>query len=141
MRSPCSSKKGDHAVVQQLGRGQRGLAVVELGETHLRVGVDGGLLVDTAYPLQGADVEGVLRDAIAGVLAFELAVGLLVGLGLLQRDKLGLGQHAALLRHLRLERLQPVLHRGQVVPQPDVAHAEGRDLDAALAQLVGHPRA
>jgi hypothetical protein len=35
---------------------------------------------------------------------------------------------------------QTVLPRGQVVAEPDVAHAKGRHLDAALAQFIGHPR-
>ena len=52
---------------------------------------------------------------------------LLVGLGLLQGGELALGEDEALLRHLGLERLQPVLHGGEVVPQPDRAHAERRD--------------
>ena len=71
-----------HPVVEQVGRGDRGLAVIELGERHLGVGVDEGLLVDAPDPLHGADVEGVLRAAIAGALALELAMRLLVRLGL-----------------------------------------------------------
>jgi hypothetical protein len=47
------------AVVEQVGGGDRGLAVIQLGERHLRVGVDEGLLVDPAHPLEGADIEGV----------------------------------------------------------------------------------
>jgi hypothetical protein len=34
------------------------------------------VLVDSGHPFQGADVEGVLRDAVAGVLALELTMGL-----------------------------------------------------------------
>jgi hypothetical protein len=47
------------AVVEQVGGGDRGLAVIQLGECHLRVGVDEGLLVDPADPLERADIEGV----------------------------------------------------------------------------------
>jgi hypothetical protein len=71
-------------VVQQLGGGDRGLAVVELGERHLGVSVDEGLLVNPPNPLQRADIEGVLGTAIAGAFAVEFAVGFLLGLGLLQ---------------------------------------------------------
>src|SRR5262245_51172750 len=35
-----------HPVVQQVGRGERCLAVIELGEGDLGIGVDEGLLVD-----------------------------------------------------------------------------------------------
>ena len=77
-----------HAIVQNLGRGDRRLAIVELGEGDLGVGVDEGLLVDTAHTLHVADVEGVLGAAIARVLALEFAMGLLLGLGFFQRDDL-----------------------------------------------------
>ena len=79
------------------------------------------------------------EDAIAGAFALELAVGFLVELGLLQRDNLRLGEHEPLLRTLGLERLQALLHRLQIMPQPHAAHAIGRDRVALLLQLVGHP--
>jgi hypothetical protein len=47
--------------------------------------------------LHGADVERILGAAIAWVLALELAVGLLLNLGLFERRKLSLGQHQAVL--------------------------------------------
>ena len=113
------------------------LSVVELGEADLGVGVDEGLLVDAPDALQGADIEGVLGAAIAGAFGVELAMGLLVGLGLLEGGELALGEDQALLGHLGLERLQPVLHGLQVVAQPNRAHPEGRDRQAALGQFVG----
>jgi len=39
-------KERDHAVIEQIGRGDRRLAVIELGEGNLRVGIDEGLLGD-----------------------------------------------------------------------------------------------
>ena len=87
---PCSSKNGTTRSLSRSGGGDRRLAVVELGEGHLGVGVDEGLLIDAADALQRADIEGVLGAAIAGAFALELAVGLLVGLGLLQRGDLAL---------------------------------------------------
>jgi hypothetical protein len=42
--------EGHHAVVEEIGRGERGLAIVELGEGDLGAGVDEGLLVG-ASPL------------------------------------------------------------------------------------------
>src|SRR5262249_49772317 len=92
-----------HPVVEDLGRGDRRLAVIELDEGHLGVGVDDRLLIDPAHALERADVEGVLGTAIAGTLALELAVRLLIGLGLLERDDLRLGQQDALLGYLGLE--------------------------------------
>ena len=73
------------------------------------------------------------------MLALELAVRLLLGLGLLQRDDLRLGQHQAILGALGLQRLEPLLHGLEVVALPDAAHAGRRDRQPALPQFVGDP--
>jgi hypothetical protein len=67
-----------HTIVHQVGGGERCLPVVELGERHLRIGVDRRLLVDAPHPFQRVDVECVLRHPVAWALALELAVCLLV---------------------------------------------------------------
>src|SRR3954451_843302 len=97
------------------------------------------LLVDAPDPLHGADIEGVLGAAVARTLALELAMRLLLTLGLLKRGELALGQHQALLGDLRLERLEPLLHGLKLMALPHAAHAGGRDRVAALADLVGDP--
>ncbi len=89
-------EEGDHAVVQKIGRRDRRLAIIELGASNLGVGVDKGLLVDTPDPLQIANIERVLGAAVARMLALKFAMRLLLGLGLFQRDELGLGQSQAL---------------------------------------------
>ena len=85
----------DHPVVEQVCGGQRGLAVVELGEADLGVGVDKGLLIDAPDALERPDIEGVLGAAVARAFGDEFAVGLLVGLGLLEGGDLGFGQDQA----------------------------------------------
>src|SRR6516165_1320462 len=67
----------ESAVIEDLGRGDRGLAVIQLGEGDLGIGVDEGLLIDPPDALQRADIEGVLGAAITGTLALELAIRLL----------------------------------------------------------------
>ena len=99
-----------HPVIEDFGRGDRGLAVIQLGKGDLGVGVDKGLLIDPPDALQRADIEGVLRAAIARAFALELAMRLLVGLGLLERLNLRLRKQDAVLRHLRFQRLEAVLH-------------------------------
>ena len=68
----------DDAIVHQVGGGERRLAVVQLGERHLGVGVDRRLLVDAPHALERADIECVLRHAISRAFALKLAVRLLV---------------------------------------------------------------
>src|SRR5215475_5514246 len=84
-----------------------------------------------------ADIERVLGAAIARMLARELAMGLLLGLGLFQGDQLGLGQHQTLLGALGFQRLEPLDHGLEVVTLPDAAHPRGRHRQPALPQLVG----
>src|SRR6266498_2457701 len=98
-----------YPVVQQVGRGDRRLAVIQLAESDLGIGVDEGL--DPPDPLEIADVERVLRATVAGMLALELTVGLLLDLRALQRHNLRLGEHQPLLGTLGLQRLEPLLHR------------------------------
>ena len=87
---------------------------IQLGKRHLAVGIHQGLLVDPAHALQGAHLGGVLRPAVARMLALELSMGIPL--------RLGLRQHQALLGRFRLQGLQALLQGLQVVPQPDAAH-------------------
>src|SRR3984957_13470314 len=84
------------AIVEEISRGDGRLAIIELGEGDLGIGVDEGLLVDAADPLHVADVERILGAAIARTFALELAMRLLFALGLLQRGELAFGQHQTL---------------------------------------------
>jgi len=54
----------DDAVVEKIGGGDRRLAIIELGESDLGVGVDEGLLVNPPNPLEVADIEGVLGATV-----------------------------------------------------------------------------
>ena len=87
----------DHPIIEQISRRDRRLAIVELGTGDLGVGIDEGLLIDAPNSLQIADIEGILGAAIARMLALKLAMSLLLGLGLFQRDDLRLGQYQAFL--------------------------------------------
>jgi hypothetical protein len=63
--------------------------------------------------------------------------GLLLGLGLFQRDELGLGQDQAFLGALGLQGIEPLVHGLEVMTLPHATHAGGRDREPALPQLVG----
>ena len=84
------------SILDRAGHRRGEVAIIELGASNLGVGVDKGLLVDTPDPLQIANIERVLGAAVARMLALKFAMGLLLGLGLFQRDELGLGQYQAL---------------------------------------------
>src|SRR6516165_6501007 len=65
-----------HAVIEQIGRRDGHLAVVELGKAYLGIGVDEGLLVDASNALQVADIERILGAAVTWMFALELTVRL-----------------------------------------------------------------
>ena len=71
------------------------------------------------------------------MFALELAMGLLLRLGFLQRGKLGLGQHQALLSALSFQCLETLVHVLKIVALPHAAHAGGRDRKSTLPELVG----
>ena len=73
-------KERYNPVIEQIRCRDRRLAIVQLGASNLRIGIDEGLLVDTADALEIADIECVLGTAIARMLALELAVRLLLDL-------------------------------------------------------------
>src|ERR1700730_8179795 len=129
-------EEGDHAVVQKIGRRDRRLAIIELGASNLGIGVDKGLLVDTPDPLQIANRERVLGATVARMLALKFAMGLLLGLGLFQRDQLALGQYQAFLGALGLQCFEPLVHGLEVMTLPHATHAGRRDREPALPQLV-----
>src|SRR4029077_18189524 len=57
--------KRHHPVIEDLGRGDRGLAIVEFGKGNFGIGVDKSLLIDPPDALERSDIEGVLRAAVA----------------------------------------------------------------------------
>src|SRR5918993_1130767 len=88
-------------------------------------------------PFRGPTEKVSCAPQEAGALALELAVGFLLGLGLLQRGELAFGEPQAFLRDLRRERLETLLHGLAIVPLPHAANPGRRDRGAALADLVG----
>jgi len=131
--------KRHHPVVEDLGRGDRCLAIIELGKGDLGIGVDDGLLIDPADTLQSADIEGILGTAITRTFALEFAVRFFVGFGLLEGGDLGLGQQDPILRHLGFQRLEAVFDRRQIVALPHAAHARRRDRQTLPLQRLRHP--
>ena len=58
-------KQRYNPVIEQIRCRDRRLAIVQLGASNLRIGIDEGLLVDAANALQIADIERILGAAIA----------------------------------------------------------------------------
>ena len=76
-------KERHHLVIEQIRSRQGALAVVELGKGHLTIGIDEGLLVETAYPLQRPDIERILRATIARTFALKFPMRFFFDLRLL----------------------------------------------------------
>jgi hypothetical protein len=56
-----------HPIVEDLGRGDWGLSVIQFCKGDFGIGVDHGLQIDPTHPLQGADIEGVLGRNSLGI--------------------------------------------------------------------------
>ena len=54
-RNTMLFEEGQHSIVEHIGGDQRVLAVIELGLSNFGVGVDEGLLVDSAYSFEGSN--------------------------------------------------------------------------------------
>src|SRR5262249_38330862 len=126
-------EEGNYSIVEQIGRGDRCLAIVELGTGNLGVGVDESLLIDAPDSLQVADIECILGAAIAWMLTLELAMGLLLCLGLFQRDDLGLGQHQAFLGAPGFQRLESFGQGLQIMSLPHATYATRWHCEPPLA--------
>jgi hypothetical protein len=126
----------DDAIVDEIGRSNGRLAVIELGEGDLCVSVDESLLVDASGPLYVADVEPYAERAIAPGIRFRTRQGLPFALGLLQRGDLAVGQNQALPGDLGFERLEPLPNCLKIMTVRDPANASRRYRIAELAKLV-----
>lgn len=90
-------EEGDDPVVEQLGRHQGILPVVQFDKGHFAVGIDTGLLVNPANTLDGAHIVGVLAAQIARMFSFNLTGRLALFFGFFQGLDLGFGQHHRLI--------------------------------------------
>ncbi len=125
-----------HFVVEHIGRSDRRLGRIELGKSDLGIGVDEGLLVDTANALQGAHIERILGSQVARMGGFDLAAGFIIELLFLKRLDLGFSQYQTVSSDPGFKRLQPILEIGQLVANPDTADTGRRYKHTQFAQLV-----
>ncbi len=123
---PLLLEPGQHPVIEPVGGHQRLAAVIQLGEGHLAIGIDEGLLVDPPNPLERANIERILGAQLARMLGLNLALRFLLLATSFQRR----GQHPVFLSSLLFQPL---------VPLPDRAHPARRDKQPPLLQFVGHP--
>ena len=105
-----------YSVIQHVCRCDGRLRCIQLAVRHLGVGIDIGLLVDTANALQGADVEGILGTQITRMGSLDFATDLVIQLFPFQRLYLRLSQNQAFFGNLGLQRPETGLEVGQVVP-------------------------
>ena len=76
-------KERQHSVIEQIRNCNRSLAIVELGNANLAVGINKRLLIDPSPPLESSYIEGVLSSALPGTFALEFPVRLFILLGFL----------------------------------------------------------
>ena len=128
-----------YTVVQEIGSHQGVLAIVELYESYLSVGINEGLLVDSTDALQRAYVVGILGTQVTRVQALDLSVGLLLGLSLFKRSQLLFGKDKIFLSSFRFQCLEPFLECLQIMAEPDGPDTTWGNEDTFLLQFVRGP--
>ena len=126
-----------HIVVHEMHDGDRQLAGVEPGPGIAREAVDGGLQVDFADALHGADEEGIDGNQVTRMAGLDVTLSELRTEALQEADLLVRELDLALGRSL-LQAQQTFGLGQQAVAAPDPAHAAGGDLDALEHQLLGN---
>ncbi len=71
------------------------------------------------------------------MLAFELAMRFFFGFCFFEGRELSFGEDDAVLGHFGFQSFQPLLHRLQIMAQPNAADAGGRDSQPALSEFIG----
>ena len=115
--------KRQDPVIEQIGRGDRGLGGAQFGLRDLAISIYIGLLINAPNTLEGADREGVLRSQIAGMGRLDLAAGYIIQLFLFQGLDLCLGQDTPFFGDFGFQRLQAGFEVRQIMVQPDRPHA------------------
>jgi hypothetical protein len=115
--------KRQNPVIEQVGRGDRGLGGVQVDLRDLAISIDIGLLINAPNTLEGANREGVLRSQMAGMGRLDLAAGCIIQLFLFQGLDLCLGQDTTFFGDFGLQRLQAGFDVRQIMAQPDRPHA------------------
>ena len=133
---PLFSIPGNDPVIEEICCDQSILPVVKLNESHLRIGIDEGLLLDTANTLEVAHIVGVLRSQVSGMESHYLPLGFLLLLGPLQCLELLFRENKILLGGLGFQCFQTLLERLQVMAQPHTPNPTRRNKDPSLLQLV-----
>ena len=129
--------KRQNPVIEQVGRGDRGLGGVQVDLRDLAISIYMGLLINAPNTLESADIEGVLRSQIAGMGRLDLAAGCIIQLFLFQGLDLCLGQDTTFFGDFGLQRLQAGFDVRQILAQPDQSRAVGWDKYTQFVQLVG----
>ena len=110
-------------VIEQVGRGDRGLGGVQVDLRDLAISIYIGLLMNAPNTLEGANREGVLRSQMAGMGRLDLAAGCIIQLFLFQGLDLCLGRDTTFFGDFGLQRLQAGFDVRQIMAQPDRPHA------------------
>ena len=115
--------KRQNPVIEQVGRGDRGLGGVQVDLRDLAISIYIGLLINAPNTLEGANREGVLRSQMAGMGRLDLTAGFIIQLLLFEGLDLCLGKDAAFFGDFGFQRLQAGFEVCQIMAQPDRPYA------------------
>ena len=62
-------KERHYLIIESSSSRQSRFPIVEFGKRYLAIGINEGLLIDPAHPLQRADIKGILRATVTGCIS------------------------------------------------------------------------
>ncbi len=127
--------KRQYAIIKYVGCGLLAFTGVKLSKSKAAVCVHHGLQVNPANTFQPADIESVLANQLAGIIAVNMALCKL-RVGLLQQADLLFGQFKTLGHDLFFKTQQALVFGLYVFFDPHIADTGGADRKAFKCQLI-----
>src|SRR5690349_25151336 len=91
-------------VVKHICSSDRVLTIIQLSHSHFRIGIDKGLLIDSTYALDVANVVGVLGTQIAGMFSLDFSASFPLFPLTLHGDHLRFGKNDSFLSDFGFQR-------------------------------------
>ncbi len=135
-RNTVCFKEGKNPVIEEFSSCYCMFRSIEFGKSHPGVGVDKGLLINTAYALDIAHIVGILGTLVAGMLRFYLTMNLLLFFLPFQCNQLRFRQDDTILGNTGFLGLEALGEGFQIMSLQYTTNTGSRDENTLLTQFI-----
>src|SRR5690606_38275903 len=125
-------------VVYHICCGDGVLTIIQLGKSNLRIGIDEGLLIDSPYAFDIANVVGILCTQVPRMLSLNLSESFALFSLTLHGDHLCFGENDSFLSNLCFKCSKSFSESLQVVALPYATNASRRNKHTTLTEFIGN---